>query len=55
MSDKGSEYADRHAGLCVILKKEKECKDISFDFCDNHGIHNSFGDGLKFLENPYKY
>ncbi len=55
MSDKGSEFSGKNEGLCAILPKEKDCVDINFDFCDNHGIHNTFGDGLKFVENPLKY
>ena len=28
---------------------------IIFDFFDSHGVQNNFGDGLKFVENPFKY
>lgn len=50
MSDKGSEFAGKNNGLCQILPIESDCKHIVFDFCDSHGVHNSFGDGLKFIE-----
>ena len=55
MTDKGSEFAGKYQGLCAILPENQECEKIKFDYCDDHGIHNSFGDGLKFLENPKKY
>lgn len=55
LSDKGSEYSGKNMGLKIILTKEADCKSIIFNFCENHAIHNSFGDGLKFIENPKYY
>ncbi len=55
MSDRGSELPGKYSGINVILIQENDCIDIIFASCDNHGMHNSFRDGLKFIENPLKY